>query len=155
MSKVRSILFIVVAFSLVLAACAPAATPTPEKVVEKVVETQIVEKVVETIITPTPGPVEGTILVDGSSTVAPITMLLPKSFRSNTPRFAFRLASQAPAVASRNSATARQIFQMPPDRSKNLKLSFVRKTGLNTSNCRLPLTAWRSWSTLQTSLPLA
>ncbi|MFN3309767.1 MAG: PstS family phosphate ABC transporter substrate-binding protein [Anaerolineales bacterium] len=85
MSKVRSILFMVVAFSLVLAACAPAATPTPEKVVEKVVETQIVEKVVETIITPTPGPVEGTILVDGSSTVAPITVAVAEEFQKQYP----------------------------------------------------------------------
>lgn len=85
MSKVRSILFMAVAFSLVLAACAPAATPTPEKVVEKVVETQIVEKVVETIITPTPGPVEGTILVDGSSTVAPITMAVAEEFQKQYP----------------------------------------------------------------------
>lgn len=87
MSKVRSILFMALAFSLVLAACAPAATPTPEKVVETVtvVQTQVVEKVVETIITPTPGPVEGTILVDGSSTVAPITIAVAEEFQKQYP----------------------------------------------------------------------
>ncbi|MCS6907128.1 MAG: PstS family phosphate ABC transporter substrate-binding protein [Anaerolineales bacterium] len=87
MSRVRFVLFLVVAFSLVLAACAPAATPTPERVVETVtvVETQIVEKVVETIITPTPGPVEGTILVDGSSTVAPITVAVAEEFQKQYP----------------------------------------------------------------------
>jgi phosphate transport system substrate-binding protein len=87
MLRVRSILFVALAFSLILAACAPAAAPTSEKVVETVtvVETKVVEKVVETIITPTPGPVEGTILVDGSSTVAPITMAVAEEFQKQYP----------------------------------------------------------------------
>ncbi|PWH20467.1 MAG: protein sphX [Anaerolineae bacterium] len=87
MLKARSLLFVTLAFSLIIAACAPAAAPTPEKVVETVtvVETQVVEKVVETIITPTPGPVEGTILVDGSSTVAPITMAVAEEFQKEYP----------------------------------------------------------------------
>jgi phosphate transport system substrate-binding protein len=78
---------VALAFSLILAACAPAAAPTSEKVVETVtvVETKVVEKVVETIITPTPGPVEGTILVDGSSTVAPITMAVAEEFQKQYP----------------------------------------------------------------------
>ena len=87
MFRVRSILFVALAFSLILAACAPAAAPTPEKVIETVtvVETQVVEKVVETIITPTPGPIEGTILVDGSSTVAPITVAVAEEFQKQYP----------------------------------------------------------------------
>jgi len=87
MLRVRSILFVALAFSLILAACAPAAAPTSEKVVETVtvLETKVVEKVVETIITPTPGPVEGTILVDGSSTVAPITMAVAEEFQKQYP----------------------------------------------------------------------
>jgi phosphate transport system substrate-binding protein len=70
--------------SLALGACAPAATPTPEKIVE----TQIVEKTVEVqvLITPTAGPVEGTILVDGSSTVAPITMAVAEEFQKQYPQ---------------------------------------------------------------------
>lgn len=87
MLRFHSILLVGLAFSLILAACAPAAAPTPEKVVETVtvVETQVIEKVVETIITPTPGPLEGTILVDGSSTVAPITMAVAEEFQKQNP----------------------------------------------------------------------
>ncbi len=85
MLHIRNIFIATIVLSLILAACAPAATPTPEKVIEKVVETQIVEKVVETIITPTPGPIEGTILVDGSSTVAPITIAVAEEFQKLNP----------------------------------------------------------------------
>ncbi|GAB4471852.1 MAG: hypothetical protein Kow0088_05960 [Anaerolineales bacterium] len=82
----RTILYTLLVFSLLVVACSPAA-PTPEKVVETVtvVETQVVEKVVETLITPTPGPMEGTILVDGSSTVAPITMAVAEEFQKEYP----------------------------------------------------------------------
>ena len=66
--------------SMVLAACQPAATPTPERVVETVVVTQIVEgEVQEVIITATPAPVtpapevsEGPILADGLVACLPL-----------------------------------------------------------------------------------
>lgn len=87
-TKVRPLLFLLVVAGLVLSACAPAATPTaapsePEKVVETVIQTQVVE--VEKLITPTTGPVEGTILVDGSSTVAPITQAVAEEFQALYP----------------------------------------------------------------------
>ncbi|MGQ9833378.1 MAG: PstS family phosphate ABC transporter substrate-binding protein [Candidatus Villigracilaceae bacterium] len=75
---VRSLLFVFVMASLVLAACgAPA---TPETVT--VIQTKVVEKVVEVEKT---GPVEGTILVDGSSTVAPITAAVAEEFQAEFP----------------------------------------------------------------------
>ncbi len=78
MSKiVRSILLGGVAASLVLTACSPSPSPTPEVVIQ----TQIVEKV----ITPTAGPLEGTILIDGSSTVAPISMAIAEEFQKQYP----------------------------------------------------------------------
>ncbi|GIV65936.1 MAG: PstS family phosphate ABC transporter substrate-binding protein [Chloroflexota bacterium] len=87
LNKVRPLFFILVVMGLILSACAPAATPTeasqPEKVVETVIQTQVVE--VEKIITPTAGPVEGTILVDGSSTVAPITQAVAEEFQREFP----------------------------------------------------------------------
>ncbi len=66
--------------SMVLAACQPAATPTPERVVETIVVTQIVEgEVVEVIITPTPAPEtpapvvsEGPIMADGLVACLPL-----------------------------------------------------------------------------------
>jgi len=66
----------------VIAACqpTPAATPTPQVVVTVVKEREVVE------VTPTPGPVEGTILVDGSSTVAPITMAVAEEFQKLYPQ---------------------------------------------------------------------
>ncbi len=75
-----SILLAGVATVLVLTACGPSAavsTPTPQVVIQ----TQVVEK----IITPTPGPLEGTILVDGSSTVAPITIAIAEEFQKQNP----------------------------------------------------------------------
>ncbi len=74
-----SILF--VAVLALVAACqpAPTATPTPQVFVTVVKEREVVE------ITPTPGPVEGTILVDGSSTVAPITMAVAEEFQKQYP----------------------------------------------------------------------
>lgn len=82
MSKTLYPIFVVaVLLSLALAACAPA-TPVPSTPVV-VVQTQVVE--VEKLITPTPGPIEGTILVDGSSTVAPITMAVAEEFQKQYP----------------------------------------------------------------------
>lgn len=82
MSKTLYPIFVVaVLLSLALAACAPA-TPAPSTPVV-VVQTQVVE--VEKLITPTPGPIEGTILVDGSSTVAPITMAVAEEFQKQYP----------------------------------------------------------------------
>ncbi|NWG33422.1 MAG: substrate-binding domain-containing protein, partial [Chloroflexi bacterium] len=77
---VRSLLFVFVAASLLLAACGSSATSTPEVVT--VVETKVVEKIVEVEKT---GPVEGTILVDGSSTVAPITAAVAEEFQAEFP----------------------------------------------------------------------
>jgi len=88
-AKVRPLFFLLVVAGLVLSACAPAATPAavteaPERIVEKtVIQTQVVE--VEKVITPTAGPVEGTILVDGSSTVAPITQAVAEEFQALYP----------------------------------------------------------------------
>lgn len=87
-TKVRPLLFLLVVAGLVLSACAPAAAPTaapsePQKVVETVIQTEVVE--VEKLITPTAGPVEGTILVDGSSTVAPITQAVAEEFQALYP----------------------------------------------------------------------
>ncbi|MGH2626295.1 MAG: PstS family phosphate ABC transporter substrate-binding protein, partial [Anaerolineales bacterium] len=69
--------------SLVLAACAGSATP------ETVVVTEIVEGELR-VVTTTPRPmtaedVEGTILVDGSSTVAPITAAVAEEFQGQYP----------------------------------------------------------------------
>ncbi len=74
-----SILF--VAVLALLAACqpAPTASPTPQVFVTVVKEREVVE------VTPTPGPVEGTILVDGSSTVAPITIAIAEEFQKLHP----------------------------------------------------------------------
>jgi peptide/nickel transport system substrate-binding protein len=66
--------------SMVLAACQPAAAPTPERIVETIVVTQIVEgEVVEVIITPTPAPEtpapvesEGPIMADGLVACLPL-----------------------------------------------------------------------------------
>jgi phosphate transport system substrate-binding protein len=76
---VRSLLFVFVAASLLLAACG-GGSAAPEVVT--VVETQVVEKIVEVEKT---GPVEGTILVDGSSTVAPITAAVAEEFQAEFP----------------------------------------------------------------------
>lgn len=78
---VRSLLFVFVASSLLLSACGGAATP--ESVT--VVQTQVVEKVVEVTAQAPAGPVEGTILVDGSSTVAPITAAVAEEFQAEFP----------------------------------------------------------------------
>lgn len=78
---VRSLLFVFVLASIVLAACgAPA---TPETVT--VIETKVVEKIVEVTAQAPAGPVEGTILVDGSSTVAPITAAVAEEFQAEFP----------------------------------------------------------------------
>jgi peptide/nickel transport system substrate-binding protein len=66
--------------SLVLAACQPAATPTPERIVETVVVTQVIEgEVQEVIITATPAPEtpapevsEGPIMADGLVACLPL-----------------------------------------------------------------------------------
>jgi peptide/nickel transport system substrate-binding protein len=66
--------------SMVLAACQPAAAPTPERIVETIVVTQIVEgEVVEVIITPTPAPEtpapvvsEGPVMADGLVACLPL-----------------------------------------------------------------------------------
>jgi hypothetical protein len=66
--------------SMVLAACQPAATPTPERIVETVVVTQVVEgEVQEVIITATPAPEtpapevsEGPIMADGLVACLPL-----------------------------------------------------------------------------------
>jgi phosphate transport system substrate-binding protein len=78
--------------ALVLGACTPAATSVPgvtQVVVTSppIVQTQIVNGTPQTIIiTATPAPtevmaMEGTILVDGSSTVAPITQAVAEEFQ--------------------------------------------------------------------------
>ncbi len=85
-----SILFLVIV--ILAASCQPTTpagpTPTPQVVVtvvrEMVEVTAVVREVVE--VTPTPGPVEGTILVDGSSTVAPITMAVAEEFQKVYPQ---------------------------------------------------------------------
>lgn len=78
MSKIiRPVLLSGVAVSLILAACSSPPSPTPEVVIP----TQVVEKV----ITPTAGPIEGTILIDGSSTVAPISMAIAEEFQKQYP----------------------------------------------------------------------
>jgi phosphate transport system substrate-binding protein len=65
---------------LLAAACSvsptPGPTPTPKVVVT----------VIREVVTPPPGPVEGTILVDGSSTVAPITMAVAEEFQKLYPQ---------------------------------------------------------------------
>jgi ABC-type transport system substrate-binding protein len=67
--------------SMVLAACQPAAAPTPERIVETIVVTQIVEgEVQEVIITATPAPVveappEGPIMADGLVPCLPLPEL--------------------------------------------------------------------------------
>lgn len=79
------ILRLSVFFSVVLAlvvACQPAATPGPTPTPQ--VAVTVVREVVE--VTPTPGPVEGTILVDGSSTVAPITVAIAEEFQKLYPQ---------------------------------------------------------------------
>jgi phosphate transport system substrate-binding protein len=68
----------------VIAACQPTPTPGPTPTPQVVVTVVEREKIVE--ITPTPGPVEGTILVDGSSTVAPITMAVAEEFQKVYPQ---------------------------------------------------------------------
>lgn len=77
---ISSTLLAGVVLALMLTACGPSAavsTPTPQIIIQ----TQVVEK----IITPTAGPLEGTILVDGSSTVAPITMAIAEEFQKRNP----------------------------------------------------------------------
>ena len=80
----------------VLAACGETQVVTQEKVVtqtvevEKIVEKEVpVEKVVEKIVTkevivevtPPAGPISGTILIDGSSTVGPISQAVAEEFQ--------------------------------------------------------------------------
>lgn len=79
---VRSLLFVFVAASLLLAACGGAAEPETVTVVQTQVVEKVVEKVVEVEKT---GPVEGTILVDGSSTVAPVTAAVAEEFQAEFP----------------------------------------------------------------------
>ncbi len=81
MSRLFRPFVLLMAALMLLAACTPATPPTSEpQVVVTVVER---ERVVE--VTPTPGPVEGTILVDGSSTVGPITMAVAEEFQKLYP----------------------------------------------------------------------
>lgn len=79
----NSLIVLVVAALMLLAACTPAATTVPTSTPQVVVTVVERERVVE--VTPTPGPVEGTILVDGSSTVAPITMAVAEEFQNLYP----------------------------------------------------------------------
>jgi phosphate transport system substrate-binding protein len=79
--SLRSLFFLLVLTSLALAACGTSATPTPERVT--VVETRVVE--VQVTAQAPAGPVEGTILVDGSSTVAPITAAVAEEFQAQFP----------------------------------------------------------------------
>ncbi len=51
--KVAAVMMLV---AIVLAACAPAVAPTPEKVVEQVEVTKLVESQVEVVVTATPAP---------------------------------------------------------------------------------------------------
>lgn len=81
MSRILRLSVFFVALLALVAACqpAPTATPTPQVFVTVVKEREVVE------VTPTPGPVEGTILVDGSSTVAPITIAVAEEFQKLHP----------------------------------------------------------------------
>jgi phosphate transport system substrate-binding protein len=91
-TKLFALASLVIAASLALGACAPAATPAPAEpqvveVTRIVAGTAVVEQVV---VTATPQPqtnedVEGTILVDGSSTVAPITAAVAEEFQKEFP----------------------------------------------------------------------
>ncbi|MBC7227715.1 MAG: PstS family phosphate ABC transporter substrate-binding protein [Thermoflexales bacterium] len=81
MNRILRLFIFFVALAALVAACqpAPTATLTPQVFVTVVKEREVVE------VTPTPGPVEGTILVDGSSTVAPITMAVAEEFQKQYP----------------------------------------------------------------------
>ncbi|MCS7284072.1 MAG: PstS family phosphate ABC transporter substrate-binding protein [Anaerolineae bacterium] len=81
MSRVLKVSGLLIVLAVLIAACqpTPTATPTPQVFVTVVKEQVVVE------VTPTPGPVEGTILVDGSSTVAPITMAVAEEFQKQYP----------------------------------------------------------------------
>lgn len=68
--------------TVVLAACGDAQVVTKEAPVEKVGE-KVAAKIVE--VTPAPGPMAGTILVDGSSTVGPITAAVAEEFQKKFP----------------------------------------------------------------------
>lgn len=81
MNRVLKVSALFLVLAALVAACqpTPTATPTPQVFVTVVKEQVVVE------VTPTPGPVEGTILVDGSSTVAPITMAIAEEFQKQYP----------------------------------------------------------------------
>jgi phosphate transport system substrate-binding protein len=88
MSRKRSLLIsMLVALAVVASACAPTAAPTPEQVeVTRVVQgTPEVMVVTATPEAMTAEDVEGTILVDGSSTVAPITAAVAEEFQKGYP----------------------------------------------------------------------
>jgi hypothetical protein len=79
--KALILVSLLIVASMVLAACQPAAAPTPETIVETIVVTQIVEgEVQEVIITATPAPVEevmpeGPIMADGLVPCLPLPEL--------------------------------------------------------------------------------
>jgi peptide/nickel transport system substrate-binding protein len=79
--KVLILVSMLIIASMVLAACQPAAAPTPERIVETIVVTQMVEgEVQEVIITTTPAPVveaapEGPIMADGLVPCLPLPEL--------------------------------------------------------------------------------
>lgn len=90
--RVLSIVSLFILVSIVLSACAQA---TPQTVIQTV-EVEVTRMVAGTpqkeviVVTLTPAPtteadVEGTILVDGSSTVAPITAAIAEEFRKKFP----------------------------------------------------------------------
>ncbi|KPL82479.1 protein sphX [Thermanaerothrix daxensis] len=82
--RLISLLFVT---AIVISACAPATPPPAEPTVIEI--TRIVAGTPQ-VITATPAPttsadIEGTILVDGSSTVAPITAAIAEEFQSEYP----------------------------------------------------------------------
>jgi hypothetical protein len=96
--------------SMVLAACQPAAAPTPERIVETIVVTQIVEgEVVEVIITPTPAPEtpapvvsEGPIMADGLVPCLP----LPEMAYGTGARTASLAQADVASLVNRPAASA-------------------------------------------------
>jgi ABC-type phosphate transport system substrate-binding protein len=77
-----------------------------------------------------------TILVDGSSTVGPITLKVAETFGHDHPEI------EVPVSIS-GTGPARLIFLMPLAPSKPQKLKSASKMASNTSKYPLPLTDWR------------
>ncbi len=87
MRRTYTLFALAMALSLIISACAPTAAPTPEQVeVTRIAQgTPQVQVVTATPERQTAEDVEGTILVDGSSTVAPITAAVAEEFQKEYP----------------------------------------------------------------------